>query len=108
MKKILTLMAVAAIVVSCSTTVQRQTLNTIGGIETSATAAVDAYYTLVVKGKLSTNDVPKVSRAYDSLQASIRLSLTVVQQNTNALAPAALLTESMDLLNLVNQIEGKH
>jgi rhamnogalacturonyl hydrolase YesR len=107
MKKFLTSIALAAVLVGCSTTAQRQAVNTIGGVETSATALVDGYYTEVLKGNLPTNDVPTVSRAYDSLQASIKLSLTVVQNNTNALAPASLLTESMDLVNLVNQIKGK-
>jgi hypothetical protein len=100
-------LTIAAVVVACSTTQQRQAVNTIGGVETTATAAVDSYYTLVIKGKLGTNDVPTVSRAYDSLQASVRLALGVVQNNTNALAPSSLITESMGLVNLVNQIEGK-
>lgn len=115
-KKLITFAATAFLTVSfvgsmvleqgCTTTQQRQAVNTIAGVETSATAAVDAYYTLVVKGKVSTNGLPKVSRAYDSLQASVRLALTVVQNNTNALAPASLITESTDLINLVNQVKG--
>jgi len=105
-KLIMTSFALVAIAIACSTTQQRQALNTIGGVETTATVAVDSYYTLVIKGQLPTNDVPKVSKAYDSLQASVRLALTIVQNNTNALAPSNLVLEQMDLLNLVNNIKG--
>lgn len=107
MKKTLICLALAMAIVGCTATGQRRALNTIGGIETSSTALVDGYFTLVIKGKLPTNDVPVVSRAYNSLQSSIKMSLTIVQNNTNALAPASLITESMDLANLVNQVKGK-
>ncbi len=107
MKKLLLTLTLVAVLIGCTSTGQRKAVNTIGGVETSSTAIVDGYYSLVVRGKLSTNNVPKVSRAYDSLQSSIRLALTVVKNDTNALAPANLLTESLDLANLVNQVKGQ-
>jgi hypothetical protein len=91
----------------CTTSAQRTAVNTIGTVETAATAAVDGYFSLVVQGKAPTNGVPAVSRAYNSLQQAVKLALDVSQQNTNALAPASLTQELTDLQNLVIQAKVK-
>ncbi len=105
-KSILSAFLVALIFVACSTTQQKTALVTIGALEASATGAVSSYYALVIKNQLPTNGVPKVSHAFNSFQASARLALEIVQQNTNAIAPGALVIESRDLLDLVNVISG--
>lgn len=103
----LTLCGWVILIFGCTATMQRQAVNTIGSIETGATATVDGYFSLVVQGKLPTNNVPEVTKAYNSLQQSVKLSLDLVQGNTNALAPGNLIIEATDLGNLVKQVEGK-
>lgn len=96
------------LLVACNTSQKRIGYNTIYSVQRTGTAAVDGYYSLVIKGALPTNDVPKVSRAYNQFQASVLVALDVVQFNTNALAPASLVIEATDLVNLVNSIKGKN
>lgn len=98
---------VLAVVSSCVAPTQRKAFNTIASIETGATSSVDLYFTLVIQGKAPTNGVPTVTRAYNALQQSVKLSLTAVQGNSNALAPDYLLIESVDLANLITQAKGK-
>jgi len=100
-------MLIFTLQLACSTTTQRQAINTIGSVETAATASVDSYFSLVLQGKLPTNNVPQVTRAYNALQQSVKTSLDLVQNNTNSLAPANLSKELTDLINVVNQAKGK-
>jgi hypothetical protein len=106
MKKLL-IPILVAVIVGCTTTAQRQAVNTIGTVEAAATAAVDSYFTLVVEGKASTNAVPTVSRAYNTLQQSVKTALDLVQNNTNALAPGNLVIELTDLQNVITQAKGQ-
>ena len=89
----------------CNTASQRTAYNTIFTIEQTATVAVDDYYTLVLKGQLSTNGVPQVSKAYNDLQASVNLAIAVSQSGTNALAPANLVIEASKLGALISQLK---
>jgi hypothetical protein len=86
----------------CTTPQQTTTLNTLGTLEAAATTGVDTYYALVIKGTISTNSMPTVSKAYNDFQAAMVLAVTLVQNNTNALAPANLVQEETDLINLIN------
>lgn len=88
----------------CNTTQQRTTANTIGAVEAAADGGVAGYYDAVLKGFLPTNDVPKVSKAYNSLHASILLSIDLAQNNTNALASTNLTTELGDFLRLLTTV----
>jgi len=88
----------------CNTPQQRATYNTIATVEQTASTSVDAYYTLVLQGKVSTNGVPTVAHAFNELQAAIALAAATAQNGTNALAPANIVMEASQLGTLINTI----
>ena len=91
----------------CTTSQQTTAYQTLYGLETGATQAYAAYTSLVIKGTVATNDVPTISRAYNTFQAAMLPALDAVQYSTNALAPANLVQESSDLINLITTAENK-
>ena len=97
----------AIITAGCTTNQQKIAYNTLYSVEKSTTAAYDGYIDSVIKGISTTNGVPRVSRAYNTFQASFLVALDAAQFHTNALAPSALIVESMDVINLINQVKGK-
>ncbi|MDE2107302.1 MAG: hypothetical protein KGL39_59440 [Patescibacteria group bacterium] len=105
MKKIrIAIAALAITVAACSTTQQDTAYKTIATTETAASAVVDGYYALVIKGVLPTNDVPNVSKMFNDLQAAGTLAAATSQNGTNALAPAQLTDELNRLITLVSTI----
>lgn len=88
------------VAVGCVT--QRTVYNTIFSVEQTATLAVDDYFSLVVKGTLTTNSVPIVAKSFNALQAAGKLAADSAEAGTNALAPASLVIEAADLGNLIN------
>lgn len=107
---VITLLSLSAMVLlavlGCNTSQQKTAYNTLFSLEQTTTAAVDAYDALVVQGKVPTNDIPKVSKAYNDFQAGMALALDAVRNNTNAVAPPNLVLESQDLVNLLVLIEN--
>ncbi len=64
---------------------------TLGTIETTANSSYQTYNQLVISGKLSTNGLPNVARAYAAFQAAMIRAIIYAQNNTNAPAsPEAL------------------
>lgn len=109
MKK--TFVAIAAtifLIAACTTTQQQTAFNTIYSVEQTGTAAANSYFALVVAGKVPTNDVPNVARAFNTLQAGIVLAAAASKAGTNALAPASLQLELSQLLNLISTATGGH
>jgi hypothetical protein len=86
----------------------RITHNTLFSIERATIGAVDSYDSLVISGALPTNDVPKVSQAFNAFQLSMQLAIAVAHGNTNAIAPPSLALESANLINTINQIKKAH
>lgn len=99
--------AVGVICIGCTTNQQTTALNTLSSLEQTTTTTYDGYLTLVIQGKVPTNDVPKVSHAYNDFQAGMVVAIVTLQGNTNALAPTNLVTESGAIIQLINTIEGK-
>lgn len=93
--------------VACKSGQQRIAYNTLYSVERTTTGAYDGYIDSVIKGISTTNGVPKVSSAYNKYHASFLVALDAVQYNTNALAPAALVVESQDVVNLIRTWKGK-
>lgn len=91
----------------CTSTQQRTAANTLQSLEAGATQTVSSYYDGVLKGVISTNDVPKVAHAYNDFQAAYALAVITAQNNTNALAPEALVQEATALGNLVTTVSHK-
>lgn len=98
----------ALIFIGCTTNQQATAVKTLGTLESTATAAIDQYYAGVLKGTITTNSMPKVSKAYNDFQAAMVLAVSLVQNNTNALAPSDLIQEGADLVNLINTATAGH
>lgn len=100
----------ASLIIGCSTSQQMTAFKTLSSAEATVNAANDAYQTLVIKGSIPTNDVPKVSKLYNDFQVAELVALDAVQFNTNAVAPPALAVEGQDFVNLLTSLEskGKH
>lgn len=88
---------------SCSTTQQTTSYNTLYSLEHTTVSAYDAYVAAIIKGKVSTNGLPAVSKAFNKFQSAMALAVDAVQNSTNAIAPPALIIESADLINLITQ-----
>lgn len=97
----------AVITSSCSTTQQERTYKTIYSVQATTVAAYDAYVSQVIAGKVATNGLPSVSRAFNKFQASTLVALDLAQHDTNAPAPINITTLSADLLNLISQFSKK-
>lgn len=106
MKLKLTSILLAAILIGCTMNQQKISYNTLYSVEKVTQGAYKSYLGLAVSGKVATNDVPKVSQAYNKFQVSMVVALDSVQFNTNALAPVSLQTESIDLINMINTLKG--
>ena len=98
-----TLVALAVSITACNTTQQRLAYNTLGSLESTATAAVDGYFSATIKGIAATNGIPKVASAYNKFQADMRVAVDLAQNNTNALAGTNLVQEAADVISVVNQ-----
>lgn len=99
---------VSILLISCGTTnTQTKTINTIGSLEQVTDSAYRSYVTLVIKGSLPTNDVPKASKIFNDFQTAALLATVVAKNDTNALAPSSLLEESAAAVALFNQLKGK-
>lgn len=103
MKKSIFLLAIV-LVAGCKTP-QRTAFNTIGALEQTANAAVDGYDTAVIKGLVSTNELPRISALFNQFQADAALAATVSQAGTNALAPASLAAELGNLTSVISTIK---
>lgn len=99
--------AIPAIVslAGCTTTQQTASYKTLSSVESAVTTAYDVYTGQVAQGKIGTNDVPKVSKQFNQVQASLTLAATLAQNSTNALAPDALVAEAAAFINIINQIK---
>ena len=114
MKKITSILLAACIagivpvmVTGCGTTQQRIAYDTIFSIEKSVVGAYDGYVAEIIAGKVQTTGLQQVSLKFNKFQASMLIALDAVQYNTNALAPAALVVESQDVLNAIKTFQGK-
>ena len=108
MKKLISLtVGLCFFVVACTTTQQTTSYNTLYSLEKTTTAAYDGYLETVVQGTTSTNAMPQVAKAYNTYHASAMIALDLVNYNTNAIAPANLVIEATDVVNLINTVKGK-
>jgi hypothetical protein len=89
----------------CTTAQQQTTYNSLFTVEHTVVSTYDGYLDLVIKGSVSTNGLPSVSKSYNTFQGAYLVALDAAQFNTNALAPANLITEAGDFVNLVNVIK---
>ena len=105
MKKLIFGCALVLVIVGCTTTSQRNVYNTIFSVEQTATLGVDDYFTLVIKGTVTTNGVPVVAKGFNDFQVAAKLATDADMAGTNGLAPASLIIEATDLGNLIMTVE---
>lgn len=91
----------------CTTTQQRTTFNTLASVEATATATVDGYFLAAAKGLADTNGIPTVSKAFNNFQSVMTLTGTLVQNNSNVLAPANVMQELSELTSTIAQFTTK-
>lgn len=94
--------------VGCVTNTQTKAINTIGSLETAVDNGYKFYVTLVVQGKIGTNDVPRVSKAFNDFQAAAIVATVTVQNNTNAIAPDSLTQQSAAFVGLTTTLTSGH
>lgn len=95
--KSLAVIAVAAFLIGCASQ-SRVTYNTLATVEAATTGAFQSYLTLVVQGKVRTNDVPRVSMDYNVFKLTWMDAIAVAQWNTNAPATVQVNTASAQVL----------
>lgn len=103
---ICSLLLLSLMFAGCTSSQQTNTYKTLYGLEVATSAAYDAYSTEIIAGKVATNDLPKVSHAFDYFQSGMRLAVDAAQSNSNALAPSSLVIESQDIINIISTIKG--
>lgn len=108
MKKYLCIAVLVVGLAGCTTNQQTVAGKTLYGLEVATTGAYDGYDKAVIAGNVPTNDVPKISHAYNDFQAAMVVAILAAQNNTNALAPANLANESAAVINLITTVTGGH
>lgn len=91
----------------CNTTQQTNIYNSLQTIETTADTSYQTYIGLVVTGKIPTNSVPQVSRAYNDLHAAIATAAVLDQSGTNAFTITNVTSELSSFVTLVTTITSK-
>lgn len=104
---VLALGLLTATFIGCTTASQRTEYNTLFSVEQTASVALDGYYTLVAKGMVPTNDVPTVSQKFNQIQAACALAAAASEAGTNAIAPANITAELVDLTAFIATLETK-
>lgn len=87
-----------AIITSCSTSVQRKSVNTIASAGYTGDTAFRAYLDLVLQNQIPTNSVPQVSQAYATFQSAFRAALIIATVNSNS-------PPSVELVNSLSQLQ---
>lgn len=98
----------AYLFVSCTTSQQQTTLNSLSTIEAVADTGYSNYVSLVIQGKIGTNSLPQISQAYNSLHAAIATAAALDQSGTNALVSSNITIELTDLINLITTATATH
>lgn len=103
----LPLIPVMLAVPGCTTSQQRVAYNSLYSVETSTTAAYDAYLHSVVLGKVTTNDVPQVTQAFNNFQLAMQAAVMVGQFNMTNAAPSNVTALASNVLSLIVKAKGR-
>ena len=96
------------LVTGCRTqTPQQVAYKTIYSVQSTTVAAYDEYIANVIAGRVPTNGVPDVSKAFNSFQAATLVALDGAQWNTNAPVTSQVSQLSADLLLLIANLSRK-
>lgn len=96
-----------AILAGCTTSQQTIQYKTIGATEAAVSGAFSAYVDLVAKGKIPTNSVPLVSRAFNGFQAAANTAVVSHNLSLTNLPPDDLVQIANNFILIVNAATGK-
>lgn len=101
-------LAVACLVVEigCSTSQQTKEYKTVAATEASVAGAYSAYLDLVITGKVATNSVPRVSRAFNSFQAAALAAVVTRGLFATNAPPPDLLQAAADVMAIINSAKN--
>lgn len=102
MKKTLSVI-VLMLMVACAT---NKTFTTLSATEQAVTIGYSAYLDLVVAGKVPTNNVPTIARAYDDFQAAMKAAV-LFSQTTNAPVTQTVIEAATTILRNIAKEEWK-
>jgi hypothetical protein len=91
----------------CQTTPQRKTFNTVWTLGSTVNESYKAYLDLVIAGQLPTNNVRRVSMAYNRFQDALSAATVLITANTNAPPPPRLLSLGNEFFSTVNAAKVK-
>jgi len=97
----LTLAIAVAIGAGCANQ-NRVTYQTLSGVYTATSGALDVYLDLVTHGQVKTNGVPGVLRAWDGFRVVWGQAVALASFNTNAPATGMVLTASSNVVSTIN------
>lgn len=94
-------------VTGCSTSQQRQSINTLASVGQATDAAVKTYLDQVLAGKVKTNSVPSVMARYTEFQMAYNAALTLATLNTNAPPDPGTVAAAANVKSAINVAKGK-
>ena len=103
-RNILAAIGLAIVLAGCAT--GRAYYNTLSSLQITTTAAYNGYLDLVVKGAITTNAVPTVSKDYNLFQVVWSSAVAVAHFNTNAVAPSAVTDAAAKVVNDISAAKG--
>ena len=101
------LLAAMLIFVGACVSTQKAAYTTLYSLENSVTASYDSYLALVVKGKIATNDVPRLSKEYDQFQSGMKSAVELAQFDWTKLAPTDVVHLGNVVLHSVAEIKAR-
>lgn len=104
---LLAVLSAALALTNCATSTQTTEFKTISAAETAVNASYSGYLDLVETGKLATNSVPQVSKAYNDFQASASIAILTHGLSVTNPVPSDLATLAANVLTLITTLEGK-
>lgn len=85
----------------CSSPPSRIAFNTLASVQKGTIQAYDRFLDGVLAGRISTNNVPKVSQAFNSFQSTMGAALVLAQFSTNAPATEKVLVEAAKVTSAI-------
>jgi len=91
------------VIIGCVTSPAYKSLYTAGH---ATDAAVKSYFDLVVAGKVRTNGVPTVAKAYTEFQAVYAVALKAAQGNINAPPDATVIAQESEVFSVLEKAKA--
>lgn len=98
--------AFALIGATCNPNQQRVSFNSVYSAETAVNSAYSAYLDLVIAGKVPTNDVPKVSTAFNLFQKAAADATAFISTHPTNGVPLELNNAAVNVLATINVAKG--